>query len=135
MVRFNGDPGPSPPDIFLAGGALASFCDPTLAERPWLALLDSILAFLAAIIPLADCPLPTGCGRGRTGESNVGVFLKEDTEACCCSFDGELGLKGGENVLVLASLGEFILDDEDTTELGLGGGKCGTDSRSGVPLA
>ena len=82
---------------------------------------------------MADCPLPTGCGRGRTGESNVGVFLSEDTEACCCNFDGELGLIGGENVLV--NLGEFIRDDEDTTELGLGGGKCGTESRSGVPLA
>ena len=91
-MRFNGDPGASPPDIFLTGGAFVSPCDPTLAERPWLPLPDSRLAFRAATIPLADCPLPTGWGRGRTGGSKVGVLLSEDNEACCCNFDGELGL-------------------------------------------
>ena len=91
-MRFNGDPGASPPDIFLTGGDLASFCDPTLAERPWLALPASILALRVATTPFADCPLPPGWGRGRNGDSKVGVFLSEDNEACWCNFDGELGL-------------------------------------------
>jgi hypothetical protein len=135
-MRFNGDPGASPPDIFLAGGPFISFCDPTLAERPWLALPVSILALRVATMLFVDCPLPPGCGRGRTGDSRVGVCLSEANEACWCSFEGEGGLCGGENVPVLfASLGDAIRDDEDTAELGLGGGKCGTDSRSGVPLA
>ena len=116
MVRFSGDPGASPPDIFLTGGAFVSFCDPTLAERPWLALPASILAFLAATTPFVDCPLPPGWGRGRTGDSRVGVFLSDDNEACCCNFDGELGICGGEKVLVFASLGELIRDDEDTAD-------------------
>ena len=38
-------------------------------------------------------------------------------------------------MVVFANLGEFIRDEEDTAELGLGGGKRGADSRSGVPFA
>jgi hypothetical protein len=135
VMRFNGDPGASP-DIFLTGGAFTSFCEPTLAERPWLARLASILALRAAMMLFADCPLPPDCGRDRTGDSRVGVFLNEDNEACWFNFDGELGLCGGEKVaLVVANLGGAIREEEDTTEPGRGGGKCGADSRSGVPLA
>lgn len=136
VIKFNGDPGASPPDIFLAGGPFISLCDPTLAERPWLALPASILALCAATMLLVDCPLPPVCGRVSTGDSSGDVFLNEANEACWCSFEGEVGLCGGENVpVVFANLGDAIRDDEDTTELGRGGGKCGVDSRSGVPFA
>lgn len=63
----------------------------------------------------------------------------EDNEAYWLSLEGEDGRCGGDSVpgLDVPNLGEAIRDDDDTTELGLGGGKCGeaANCRSGVPFA
>ena len=87
----------------------------------------------------ADCPLPTACGRGRTGDGKKGVFRNEAIDACWFSFDGDVGLCGGDKApgLAVANRGDAMREVDDTTELGLGGGKWadGEADRSGVPFA
>jgi hypothetical protein len=110
-----------------------------LADLPCLGTLweTSTLVLRAVTTLFADCPRPLGCGRGSTGEGREGTLLKVDVEAYWFNFDGDAGRWGGENVPGPAKRGEFIRDDDDTVELGLGGGKCGEEEvwRSGTPFA
>lgn len=127
----------TPPDTFLA---CRTGVELPLDDRPRpMTFCASRLARRADTRPLAEFPRPSGGGRGRTGEGSEGVFRMEDNEAYWLSLEGEDGLCGGDSVpgLDVPNLGEAILEDDDTTELGRGGGKCGeaANCRSGVPFA
>lgn len=135
-MMFSGDPGAEesyePADIFLVGSGAPPSVELALADRLCVGFCPaSVLNLRVKIVLFADCPLANEGGRGVTGA--------EDRDAYWFSLEGDDGRWAGdiEPVAATPSLGDAVREIDDSTELGLGGGKKDDDigGTSGVPLA